>query len=637
MRLDFHYDIVAMTISLLMLIMFEWRKKFSSRSIKLFSYINVCIVVTSVLGVISFFIVMEPHMFPLWLNNIVLMLYMFAYNEITVLLFLYIDAKAKIPQLKSVSKTIGIVVTIYFAIAILSSPFTHLVGYFDENSKFVQGPLMYSLYVVPVVAFLLEIVVLIAGRKHFNKYQMNVNIGIMVLFGLTVLAIVCFPSAQFAPLAISIIMFFIYVAYENSAHFTYRNTQCMNRPSFINQMYEMKKAGKRCGIIAFRVQDFDYTRRNRGEKFVNALTTKIADFLYRHYKTQVFVLSEDSFIVTYTGKNDYLSIKQSIQEYFILPIPVLNDVIHANIDLVDIPEIDLSYAVEDIEALIEYRLSNPSDQIETNKLMDKLINEKMRNEKMMSMIKDALANNTFQIYYQPIYNAVSGTFESAEALIRLFDENGNQVNAEELIVFAEQNGFIEQISDFVFRRICVFMHKHDLKEYGMKYVEINLSPRVCILPNLAQNYSNLMRLYKVDPSSINLEITETAALTENKKWLDTIQKLNSIGVDFSIDDFGSGFASANYLFQVPASIVKIDKMILWEAMKKPEAMVVLRSTIEMLHELGKKIVVEGVETEEMVSVLNELGVEYQQGFYYSRPIPEDTFLEFLDRNNRNRK
>ena len=101
----------------------------------------------------------------------------------------------------------------------------------------------------------------------------------------------------------------------------------------------------------------------------------------------------------------------------------------------------------------------------------------------------------------------------------------------------------------------------------------------------------------------------------------------------SIDDYGSGFATSSYLIKIPVAIVKIDKDILWSAMEDKMAMFILKSTIEMIRGLGKEIVVEGVETEDMINALNEINENLHfQGFYYSKPVPEDEFLRFLSKN-----
>ena len=117
---------------------------------------------------------------------------------------------------------------------------------------------------------------------------------------------------------------------------------------------------------------------------------------------------------------------------------------------------------------------------------------------------------------------------------------------------------------------------------------------------------------------------------EMLKMTGIMNKLHNYGVTFSIDDFGSGFAAIDYLVKLPMDLVKIDKSILWQAMEDKVAMMVLQHTIRMIKEVNKKIVVEGVETKEMMDFLVGEGCDYLQGYYFSKPIPQEKYLEFLE-------
>ena len=133
----------------------------------------------------------------------------------------------------------------------------------------------------------------------------------------------------------------------------------------------------------------------------------------------------------------------------------------------------------------------------------------------------------------------------------------------------------------------------------------------------------------ISPDRINFEITETAHSVNEGVLRRNMDLLIGEGSSFSMDDYGTGFSTANYLISLPMKIVKIDKSILWPAMKDDEALVVLRHTVGMLKALHKKIVVEGVEDENMERLLIDMGCDYLQGYLYSKPVPGDKYLGFL--------
>ena len=157
----------------------------------------------------------------------------------------------------------------------------------------------------------------------------------------------------------------------------------------------------------------------------------------------------------------------------------------------------------------------------------------------------------------------------------------------------------------------------------------------CVQERLSERLMEIMKEYGIPPEQINFEITETAGLANYDMLLRNMNSLISQGVTFSMDDYGTGFSTANYLISLPMDIVKIDKSILWPAMENKEAFVILRHTVEMLKSLNKRIVVEGVETEEMANLLIDMGCDYLQGYYYQKPVPEDKYVEFLKENQKN--
>mgnify|MGYP000556151205 FL=1 len=248
------------------------------------------------------------------------------------------------------------------------------------------------------------------------------------------------------------------------------------------------------------------------------------------------------------------------------------------------------------------------------------------------IIERAFANHSFHVYYQPIYSIEKNKFVSAEALLRLIDEKEGFISPEVFIPAAEKSGAIHKIGDFVMEEVCKFIASDEYKKLGLEYIEVNLSALQCVQDQLADRLMAIMEEYGIDPEQINFEITETAGLANYDVLLRNMKNLISHGVTFSMDDYGTGFSTANYLITLPTDIVKIDKSILWPAMENQEAFVILRHTVEMLSSLNKKIVVEGVENAEMAKLLIDMNCDYLQGYYYSKPVQEEDYIAFLEKN-----
>lgn len=248
------------------------------------------------------------------------------------------------------------------------------------------------------------------------------------------------------------------------------------------------------------------------------------------------------------------------------------------------------------------------------------------------IIRDAIAENRFEMYYQPIYSIKEKKFLSAEALIRLYDENYGFISPELFIPVAERNGTILQIGDFVLDDVCRFLAECGKNGLGIEYIELNLSMVQCMQRNLTDKVQFYMRKYGLKPEQINLEITETAADTAQDIVEENIQALSEQGIHFSLDDYGIGYSNISRIMSLPFYIVKLDKSLA-DKVKDSRMKIVLKNTIRMLKGIGMEIVVEGVETKEALQQFTQLECDFIQGYYFSKPLPEQEFVKFIQENN----
>lgn len=139
-----------------------------------------------------------------------------------------------------------------------------------------------------------------------------------------------------------------------------------------------------------------------------------------------------------------------------------------------------------------------------------------------------------------------------------------------------------------------------------------------------------MKKYGIDASKINLEITESAAAYSEERLIQNMKTMSQAGISFSLDDYGSGYSNINYLVDLPFSIVKIDKYLVWAAMKNETSRVILENVIAMFKKIHLKVVVEGIEDLQMVRMVTDMGADYLQGYYYSKPLTKEKIMEQLE-------
>jgi EAL domain-containing protein (putative c-di-GMP-specific phosphodiesterase class I) len=217
-----------------------------------------------------------------------------------------------------------------------------------------------------------------------------------------------------------------------------------------------------------------------------------------------------------------------------------------------------------------------------------------------------------------------------EALARLKVPGYGYVSPEEFILVAEQNGTILKVGILVLEEVCRFINEYDLREKGIEFIEVNLSVVQCMQERLYEEITGLLKKYKIPPDMINLEITESAEAYSEERLLRNMARLSLTDITFSLDDYGSGYSNINYLVDLPFSLVKIDKYIVWAAMKKVSSRRVLENTIAMFKDISLKVVTEGIEDKEMMNMVVDMGADYLQGYYFSKPVTKEKLIECLE-------
>ncbi len=209
------------------------------------------------------------------------------------------------------------------------------------------------------------------------------------------------------------------------------------------------------------------------------------------------------------------------------------------------------------------------------------------------------------------------------------------ISPAEFIPIAEKSGLILPISDIIFRKVFAFIRDNELMSKGLQYIEINLSMIQCMQESFSDKLSGMMQEYGISSNRINLEVTETAAVNSPRRLRENMQELYERGIRFSLDDFGTGYSNIDSLMDLPLDMIKLDKSMIDMATYAADdkGKIVLGSAVAMVKRMNMKIVAEGVETREQKEYLEAMGVAPLQGYYFSKPIPEEEFVVFIEKFN----
>lgn len=251
-------------------------------------------------------------------------------------------------------------------------------------------------------------------------------------------------------------------------------------------------------------------------------------------------------------------------------------------------------------------------------------------------LRTALEDDQFVLHYQPKVDMRTGEVESVEALVRWQHPVRGLVPPGDFVPAAEQSGTIRLLSSWVLGK--ALRDQRYLLDLGLNVpVAVNLSVYNLLDEGLPESISALLEAMNVSADSLQIEVTESAIMSDPALIGRTLWNLRDRGIYVSIDDFGTGYSSLTHLKRLPADAIKIDKSFVVEMRSNEEDAFIARSVIDLGHNLKTKVVAEGVETAETWAALEEMGCDVAQGYYISRPLPLPSLLTWLETRARNRK
>ena len=262
------------------------------------------------------------------------------------------------------------------------------------------------------------------------------------------------------------------------------------------------------------------------------------------------------------------------------------------------------------------------------KYEEKLLIEHERKERIEECMREALENNQFRVYYQPKHDANTGELTGAEALIRWEHPEYGFMSPGEFIPIFEDNGFITEVDNFVWKKTCENLHKWIEKGLNVVPVSINASKLDFMRPDFFEKLNKASTEMDVPSGLLHIEVTESLFSDQIEELVDILSKCQENGYKIELDDFGSGYSSLNTLSILPLDVVKMD-MSLVKAITDFKSMRVFSACINLARSLGLKTVSEGVETKEQMWAIRELGGDVIQGYYYSKPLSEEDFEKYL--------
>lgn len=637
--ISFRVQSLALAVVILLIIDFLKNKKLPLRSTVVFGCFLFVGAFNLVADFVSYFTLLNYQVVPGWVNRIVHIAFIGSLELLTVCLFLYVFYLQG--EQKRLVKWQVILAVTPFVLAAVTSVFAPIEYVVDEHGAYSTGLMVYILY-GSIVVYVLATCVLLFRKNNTVSKESNANYArarITVAVGLgiwIVVALIQFITKYvlISSIGNSLMLLYIYLNFENPKRYADDETDTLNRQTFHIMVPEMLARRRTFWLVNFTVDDNDQISRSMGYDVMKVILRTAADRLRTVVPRSGFFHSRSNTLSVFVSDRDQLDalLKRAGTADFQVPWNNGTFKPQYHITIMECPK--YGGTSDEIYDTMDYVMEHHRHHEKVHVLWvdEETIRNRDYSKQVLAVLTKAVQEKAFDVVYQPIWSTQENRFASAEALVRLQDCGDlGFISPEIFIPMAEQHGMIGEIGSIVFEKVCSFASENRLWEKGVNYIEVNLSGMQSVDPALPAQLMSVMHKYGIQPKFINLEITETASIDGGEMLDVNMKRLRSLGCHFSMDDFGTGYSNLAKMAKVHFELVKLDKSLIWPAFgeKPEEPMVILNSCISMILQLGAHIVAEGVETQEQADFLTEQGVNYLQGYYYSKPISGDTFLEKL--------
>lgn len=640
METFYQLNIASIVLTILLFFIFIIRKSYPTVSRKLFKFLIAFNALSAACEILVVFIGSGRVVLPSFWQQFFVILYYLIHITLHYIFLYYVTSSARGVLATKAEKTVFSIFYASLILLILSNPAHNLVCTFDEKNLFEYGPGLIVIISVCALSLVYSFIITLLNKRNLTKLQLGLDIFFLIVWFAAILIEVLIPHVYVENFTITITVLLCTIVTDNPDKYFYEKTGVYNEETF--NMVFGDKLNKKVPfkLVCFNYKDFNLYIQKVGHTRANvAIIETLVNLKKRFGQQNVFSLRRNVFVIDATRaawnvEETCKDIAEKCYEAGIQHNPNLK--LETQFTLLECPQ-DCDN-LTDLHSAISMMLFDPENMKDklVNRFDKNLLSARHRREKIVLKLHDAIDNDGFDIFYQPLYDWKRDKFIGLEALIRFKDDGGEFYSPGEFIPIAEEDGLIFDIDEIVFEKVCRFIRNNSLKSYGINFVDINLSLLKLLDPNTCERYSELASRYEINPSFINLEITETAEGDE--KYLgvvrNNIAKLREKGFFFSLDDYGSGYSTVVYMAEMDAKIVKIDASILWNAMKNKKYYTVLENCVRLIYCFDKDCVCEGVENEAMAKMLQRLGVNYFQGYYYSKPVNEQEILSLLKTKNK---
>ncbi len=601
---------------------------------------HICLMTTFIAimsNVISTILIYSYLTVPLFFNWLVATVYFVMTPLMGVVYFFYVMAFVYEGD-RSITKKFMLfsIPAIAYLVLVLINPYTKWLFDINYTDGYTRGPYIILTYVIFYLYCFCCLVLALAKGSVLDRSIRNILASFPIIAGVVIVIQQFFPEYILSGSAATCALLIIYLYLQNKQIYIDHLTGLSNRQDFL-KMLEWnigKHPGRPFTITVFSLRDFKTVNDKFGQQCGDLMLRSVAEFLAtKMHPHNVYRYSGDEFAVLMENADEkYVSDlieKVSERMHDIWDVPSCSCMLSFQAAVVLYPHSakSVEHLIDGVESTISQakKYGRNTFYLCTQEMLDKT----KRRSNIIEILRDAIKNDSFDIYYQPILSLDNMKFERAEALMRLNETPLGPIYPSEFIPIAEDTGLVIDLTYSILDRVCKFVRRQLDMGKEILGVGVNFSSKQFTQDNVSERVFQIINENNVPYESIKIEITESALLENYDTVKKFVDDLDRRGVQLALDDFGVGYSNIAMVIGFPINIVKLDKSLVWSSINNPRTESIVRHMTAAFTGVGLNLLAEGVETQEHLEFIKSCGCSMVQGFLFSKPMPEHEAEKYL--------
>ena len=511
---------------------------------------------------------------------------------------------------------------------VLTNPLTHFVYHYDRDLTFHRGWGAYLAYFEAAFYVLFAIVALFLYWNTLNSLKKIALVYFFVIIIAGTLIQMVFMEIKCELLCEAIGLMGLMIVVENDDDRHDMGTGAYNRSAFSRDVSSYFKYGRKFYTICIRLTNADVYRKITGYETFEKILSELVNYVESiDTKIDVYRVVNDSFAIVYPDVDkdqaDFASKKifdRFQQEWVLGDNKVLLKAI-----ILQAQSPNQFDCLDNLYFLSDSAIDSEADTVLSDHDLDFLL----RRAEVEKAVRRGIANKAFKVYYEPIYTKTDHGICGAQAVLKFNDFELGEIEPSEFVPIAEETGMIEELGWFIIDEAFYFLGGGITEEMGLEFMEIGLSSLQLIKSDFTTRVRALFSKYSISPERVVFDITEYSAATDQDILESVMHELESDGVRFFMDEFGSGFFNMQSASTLVFEGVKIDSGLLVAAGRQMQSKIIFENRLKMMNQMGRKIVINKVDSQELLDAVAGVKADYVKGLYFSEAVSKNEFIAIL--------